>query len=808
MPARSINLRLKFIMGLVMFATALGICISVIMYFHYNSIMESEISQRSRMLLAQSDAVQDYVKTVLRPEMFETLPEGRFILQAMSSSYISRQVMARLNTRDASNYHYRRVSRNPRNPASTPDGFEADLIRNFDDKKDLKFWEDTTLVNGVAYHLVARPVTFKSSCMQCHGEPSDAPEELINIYGAKNGFHYKIGEVGGVVVAGFPVDYIKSPAKELTLQYLSLYLLGILSFAGLISLFFDQLVMKNLQHLTRIFKTRFSGVQEQRIIENLGKKDEIEGLVEGVDELAVCLSDARRELEDYAQNLEARVADRTRALDLKAKKHLGDVRLFVDLLSGFGSSLDTRQLISSLLESVGRRYGAVQAVYHCTVVSENYYAWQQPGNIVPLSEEIRELLWKDEILRIETDLYIPVKSPESHWGILSLSWDSPPDRDDLDQDILLALGQQVAILIENIHAFSNIRFQHDMLQSVFKGISDPLMLIDEDCHIIIANQGSRLIFPQDKRTDRENALRSFLCMGSESKDTCDILSQVVSTARPVKDEIKTADNRFFDVDLYPLDSQEQTGMRMVLYAREITLEKEMLERMQQAERLSAIGRMAAGVAHEINNPLGVIQVYADLIKDGISDPDTTRDVEVILKHTRNAKSVVRNLLNLARPPKILTGTCDINRLITSELDVFKTQARDNNIKISTKLAPDLPMISCDATIAGQILTNLWLNALDALREQGDRFTLTTRLTREGDICLTVTDNGAGIDDDLLPQIFDPFFTTKDVGKGTGLGLSVVYGFITELGGRIQVDNHPVTRFDIFFPAAAPGQEQE
>lgn len=801
MRPRSINLRLKFIIGLVMFATALGICISVIMYFHYNSIMESEISQRSRMLLAQSDAVQDYVKTVLRPEMFDTLPQGRFILQAMSSSYISRQVMARLNIRDASNYHYRRVSRNPRNPASAPDDFEAGLIQTFDGKRDLSFWEDTTRVNGVDYHLVARPVTFVASCMQCHGEPADAPRELIDIYGHTNGFHYRVGEVGGVVVAGFPVDMIKSPARELTLQYLSLYLLGILCFAGLISLFFDHLVMKNLQHLTRIFKTRFSGEQEQSIIERLGQKDEIEGLVEGVDELAVCLSDARKELEDYTQNLEERVADRTRALDFKAQKHLGDVRLFVDLLSGFGTALNTRQLISSLLESVGKRYGAAQAVYHCTVVSEKYYAWQEPGQAAPLSDDIRELLWKDEIRLSSRQLYIPVKSPESHWGILNLSWQRPPDPGDLDPDILLALGQQVAILIENIHAFSNIRLQHDMLQSVFKGISDPLMLIDEECHILIANEGSRLIFPQRTKPDREKALRRFLCMGSEADATCDILKQVVSTAHPVKDEVQTPDNRYFDVDLYPLDRQGQTGMRMVLYARETTLEKEMLDRMQQAERLSAIGRMAAGIAHEINNPLGVIQVYADLVKDGISDPDTGKDVEVILKHTRTAQSVVRNLLNLARPPKTLTGASDLNRIITTELDVFKTQARDREIRISTELAPDLPMIRCDAAIAGQILTNLWLNALDALREQGDRITLSTALTPEGDVSLTVTDNGSGISDQVLPQIFDPFFTTKEVGKGTGLGLSVVYGFVTELGGRIRVDNHPLTRFEILFPAA-------
>ncbi|MCG8634569.1 MAG: DUF3365 domain-containing protein [Desulfobacterales bacterium] len=811
MRSKTFNLRLKFIAGLVLFASALGICISIIMYFHYNSIMESEISQRSRMLLAQSDAVQDYVKTVLRPEMFKSLPEGRFILQAMSSSYISRKVMARLNIKDASNYHYRRVSRKPRNPDSTPNPFESRLISSFNRDKSMVFWEENTLVNGVEYHLVSRPVTFKESCMQCHGDPEDAPKELIDIYGGKNGFHYEVGEVGGVVVAGFPVDMIKNPSKELTYQYLSLYLLGILFFAGLISLFFDRLVMKNLQHLSLIFKTRFSGEREQRIIERLGQKDEIEGLVEGVDELAVCLSDARHELEGYTQNLEKMVDDRTRALDLKAKKHLGDVRLFLNLLSGFGSSGDTRQLISSLLESVGKRYDAAQAVYHCTVASDNYYAWKpshrkHPG-VQSLPKQIKDLLWTDDILLEGRRLYIPVKSPESHWGILSLSWDWPPDPTDLDPGILLALGQQVAILIENIHAFSNIRFQHDMLQSVFKGISDPLLLIDEDCHIIIANEGSRQLLKGKNKKDREEELRSFLSLGDLRTPApgetggSGILEQVSRTGRLVKDEIKTPDNTYFDIDLYPLARQEQSGMKMVLYARDITQEKEMMARMHQAERLSAIGKMAAGIAHEINNPLGVIQVYADLVKDTIEDPDTGRDVDVILKHTRSAKKVVQDLLNLARPKKDLTGLCDINRVIESELVVFRAQASARQISISTELTPDLPPAKCDAATMEQILTNLWLNAVDALTETGDQITLVTRMEKTDEICLTIEDNGPGIPDDLLSQIFDPFFSTKEVGKGTGLGLSIVYGFVTELGGRITVDNRPTTRFNIFFPVS-------
>lgn len=803
MHSPTFSLRFKFITGLVLFAGALGVCISIIIYFHLNHIMRSEISQRSRMLLAQSNAIQGYVNTVLRPEMFETLPKGRFVLKAMSSSYISRKIMASLQLDDTAASHYRRVSIKPRNPDSTPNEFEQNLITTFNTDKTLKIWEDNTLVGDREYHLVARPVTFSKSCMQCHGEPEDAPRELKEIYGDKNGFHYIEGEVGGVVVAGFPLAMIENPVKEVTLQYLALYFLGIFFFAALISLFFDHLVMKNLHNLTRIFRTRFSGEQEQRIIERLGQKDEIEGLIEGVDELAICLSDTRKELEDYTLNLEKRVDDRTKALDIKAKKHLGDVQLFVDLLSGFSGSLDTRQLISNLLQSVGKRYRADQAVYHCTVASENHYAWKKEGPVSMLTPEIKDLLWKDEILLTERQLYIPVKSPESHWGILNLSWRKEPDKKELDPAILLALGQQVAILIENIQAVSNIRFQHDMLQSVFKGISDPLLLIDEDCHILIANNGSQQILKEKEKTFRETELKAFLCHGKPSAKDCNILTRVVLTGQPMNDEILTLDNRYFDIGLYPLPRQEQGGMRIVLYARDITMEKQMMGRMHQAERLSAIGKMAAGIAHEINNPLGVIQCYADLVKDAVDNPETQKDIDVILKHTGSAKKVVQDLLNLSRSKPTIAGVCDINAVIESELQVFKAQASSKQILLATVLDENLPQIPCDLATMEQILTNLWLNAVDALQEKGDKITISTHKTQDHGVMLRIEDNGPGIPDEIMPHIFDPFYTTKEVGKGTGLGLSIVYGFVNELGGRIEVDNVPLTRFNIFFPATRP-----
>jgi signal transduction histidine kinase/GAF domain-containing protein len=791
---------MKFIAGLVLFVLALGICISVIMYFHFNSVMQSEISQRSRMLLAQSDAVQDYVKTVLRPEMFETLPRGRFMLKAMSSSYISREIMSRLNIKDAPAYHYRRVSRSPRNKASAPNTFELELISLFNKDRTLDTWQEKSLVNNIQYSLTARPVVFTESCMQCHGEPGDAPAELLEIYGRTGGFHYKVNEVGGVVVAGFPVDMIKNPVKEVTMRYMSLYFLGIMLFAILISLFFDQLVMKNLHNLASIFKIRFAGEQERRIIDKLERKDEIEGLIEGVDELAICLSETRNELEDYAQNLENKVEDRTRELDLKARKHHDDVRLFVKLLSDFAESINTEELISQVLGSIGDRFSADQVAYHCTIVSDKYYAWKKTKEIPLLTSKIKELLWEDDILFLDNNLYVPVKSFESHWGIICITWSESSVYDDLDSAVLVALGQQVGILIENIQAFSNVRLQNDILQSVFEGISDPLLLIDADCHIIIANKGCKNILTQDNRKEQEQELKRFLCMEESAREGPGILDRIVEKEKPISEEIETVDEKHFSLDLYPLPRHGQSNLRFVLYAREITMEKQMNEKMQQTERLSAIGKMAAGVAHEINNPLGVIQCYTDLVKDAVDDSAIHKDMDVISKHTKNVQKTVQDLLNLSRPKQMLSGKCNINSIVTNATEVFKTQGASKNIRIILKLENNLPDIKCDAVILEQILTNLWLNAFDALQKDGGDITISSRTeTSQKEVALSVEDNGPGMPDHVLSKIFDPFYTTKEVGKGTGLGLSVVYGFINELGGRIEVKSDDTTLFIVFFP---------
>lgn len=794
----SLNLRMKFIIGLVLFALFLGVTLTTIMYFHFNSIMETEISRRSRMLLAQANAVQDYVKKDLRPEMFSMLPEDRFVLKAMSSSYISKQVMDRLSITDASDYHYRRVAINPRNPLSKATKLEAGLIEKFNNNKTLEYWEDNSIVNGDEYHLIARPVLFSEKCMHCHGDPENAPRELIEIYGAKGGFQYTPGEVGGVVVAGFPVSMIKNPAKEVTLQYLVLYLLGIFFFAGLISLFFDRLVIKNLHNLSTVFSTHFSGDKEKNIIEKLRKKDEIEGLIDGVDELALYLSDAKSQLEDYALNLEKMVDKRTLEIKTQSQKHQSDVKLFVGFLFELANSEDSAGFIKRILKRVAVQYGANQVIYFCKVASDNHYALNEKGSVPALDPQTLEIMWKEDVVIRDNCLFIPVKSPESHWGILFISWANNIVSKDFQKPVLLALGLQIGTAIENIQATSNLKFQHDMLQTIFDGISDPLLLIDSKYKIHVANKGAKNLFQHDTHAGQEKKLVHLL----ENNPEFTMLKEKVQKAGPPSSfELKTDDARYFKINLYPLRQRSEQPGRLVLYAKEITLEKEIMTRMQQAERLSATGKMAAGIAHEINNPLGVIHCYADLVKDAAISDEVKKDIDVILKQTKNVKKVVQDLLNLSRPKQVLSGKCSINHVIKEAVKVFKTQAVSKNIQVTTRLTKNLPDIMCARPVFEQILTNLWLNSFDALREKGGKVLISTSaLAKSGEVVLRIKDNGSGISKEVIEKIFDPFFTTKDVGRGTGLGLAVVFGFISELGGKIEVTSDAETVFTVFFPA--------
>lgn len=246
-------------------------------------------------------------------------------------------------------------------------------------------------------------------------------------------------------------------------------------------------------------------------------------------------------------------------------------------------------------------------------------------------------------------------------------------------------------------------------------------------------------------------------------------------------------------------------------------EKEMMEAqvaVARAERLGALGIMAAGIAHEINQPLNTLKVMADGMlywyKQG-KVPDITSAIDTIREISREADRIdliIKHMRSFITSSEFSAPMpCDLNKAVEESLSLIGAQLLAHGIEIKTSLAADLPSISGAGTQLEQIVVNLVINAmhaLDTLDKQDKRIEITTAV-RKGSVLLTVSDNGPGISNELKSKIFDPFFTTKSAGAGMGLGLSIIQSIISSRGGQIQVkDNKPEggAAFVVEFPVAS------
>ncbi|MBI4793647.1 MAG: PAS domain S-box protein [Deltaproteobacteria bacterium] len=278
----------------------------------------------------------------------------------------------------------------------------------------------------------------------------------------------------------------------------------------------------------------------------------------------------------------------------------------------------------------------------------------------------------------------------------------------------------------------------------------------------------------------DRALDQYLAAISENGFVSDFEMELESSDGSARHILLSA-NAIFDKNGF------MTGCEGI--AKDMTRLRNMTDQLIKQEKMASVGQVAAGVAHEINTPLGIILGYTQLMMD---DFDKTGEVygnlQVIERQTKVCRKIVADLLKFSRQSGSAKIEIDLNEIIEDVLAVTEHYLNISHIQVSRRFTPALPRVIGDAEKLRQVFINLFNNAQHAMADGGEIIVTTSHDPAANEVIASVRDTGTGIADDIKPKIFDPFFTTKEVGKGTGLGLSVTYGIIRDHDGSIAVES--------------------
>lgn len=389
-------------------------------------------------------------------------------------------------------------------------------------------------------------------------------------------------------------------------------------------------------------------------------------------------------------------------------------------------------------------------------------------------------------------------------GMMGLGCETPDAFDVESVRLLQVVGRHVATAIENARLFREIESgrrvileSRNTLQALFDGIPDGIYIVDRHSQILAINrtQAEWANKPMDELVGRP--------ADRASPDSAESLALIAETfergVMQSRSERRRADSgqwTEWEIHTYPIFSSdgapgeagERDIDRVVVVVRDVTEQRWLEASLLQSEKLAAVGTLAAGLAHEINNPMTVVSANAQILREEI--PVTHpyySSVQLIDRASERASKIVRNLLDFSRSEEFECVPTDLNRSVTEALSLVETQFQKSGIKVVLKLAPYLPTISASPDHLHVVWLNLLLNARDAIldiRPEG-RIRITSLL--RGDwVEVHIADNGAGISDQQLNHLYEPFFTTKEPGKGTGLGLFTCYRTIARHGGKITV----------------------
>ncbi|WML28609.1 histidine kinase dimerization/phospho-acceptor domain-containing protein [Neobacillus sp. OS1-32] len=395
-----------------------------------------------------------------------------------------------------------------------------------------------------------------------------------------------------------------------------------------------------------------------------------------------------------------------------------------------------------------------------------------------------------EKMGLVSNLLFPLTRKGKVSGILALGSQEKIENYPPDISFFQQLSDQLAVCMENTRLFQEVLNTKKLWEETFQAVSDAIFIVDLEGNILQANDAAHNCFLKKRGAARQN-IQSLLFPQEERLFKETILTKSTSTGELL------IGKKVFEWNCYPIFDEVNTLYASIIYLKDVTAKRRIETQLLQSGKLAAIGEMAAGVAHELNNPLTAIMGNSQLLLRKLEmDPSHKKLLADIYECGKRSKNIIQNLLTFSRQEEYLFEKCSVNEAITQVLGLIGNQLQKQAIQIETDLDDSLPLIEGSSQQISQIILNLLLNAKDALEEahQKDRKIIlrTCKQTIDGSnvLVLAVEDNGSGIEEAVISEIFHPFYTTKNASKGYGLGLSVSLGIAEAHGGTLQAESIP------------------
>jgi two-component system NtrC family sensor kinase len=381
-------------------------------------------------------------------------------------------------------------------------------------------------------------------------------------------------------------------------------------------------------------------------------------------------------------------------------------------------------------------------------------------------------------------------------GVFNLDSTEVSKYSEKDLQILLPVAKHISIALENALLFSEVSREKREWEKTFDAITDMVWIEDGKQRVIRANK--TLLY--------KTGFSAVEISGRECREVLDkigiyptecLCRDTKFTKRPSFVEVKGGLGNIFHFWAYPLIDEEGHFYAIVHYLKDVTSQKRLEQQLIRSDKLASLGTLVAGIAHEINNPLGIIAGYSEALLDRAKETslknikefeDFPEYLETIHNEIFRCKRILRSLLDFSRPSGGTFREIDINELIKEVILLVNHKAVKLNHRIEFRLNRGIPKIYADPGSLRQLFMNIIINSMHFTPENGEITIMTDMDNTPEAIKVEIKDTGAGIPEDIIEKIFDPFFTTKSVGEGTGLGLTICHKIVEEHSGSIDVES--------------------